>query len=94
MRALQNRTDYAQIATACLSLARAVTNDSVIHVTHPLVQSSEIPLPPIPLPLGLRVSAGAGSPARLGKPLQVPKCSCRLRDAASRIWQGNLGQGN
>ena len=43
MRALQNRTHYAQIATACLSLARAVTNDSVIHVTHPLVQSSEIP---------------------------------------------------
>jgi hypothetical protein len=34
-RALQNRSDYPQIALACVTLARSMTNDSLIPITDP-----------------------------------------------------------
>jgi hypothetical protein len=37
-RSLQNRSDYPQIATACITLARAITNNStLISVTDPRI---------------------------------------------------------
>jgi hypothetical protein len=36
-RALQNRSDYPQIAAACVTLSRAVTNDGLIYPSDPIV---------------------------------------------------------
>src|SRR3954471_17109368 len=38
-RALQNRSDYPQIALACVSLARSMTNDSLVPISDPRVPS-------------------------------------------------------
>jgi hypothetical protein len=37
MRALQSRSDFPQIASACIILTRAFTNDTLIYPTDPIV---------------------------------------------------------